>query len=138
MRTKTCTGCKLTFPIKQFSFDKNRPDGRCYYCKECYIINERRQRINYADRRAHLLLMRQYGISLEEFKQRALDQNSLCAICHKPDPEGERLSVDHDHITNKVRGLLCKPCNTMLGGAHDDILILKEGIEYLNQFKLSE
>lgn len=41
------------------------------------------------------------------------------------------LYIDHDHNTNKVRGLLCSNCNTALGKFKDDILILEEAIRYL-------
>ncbi len=46
-------------------------------------------------------------------------QRGRCAICgvHQ-DEMGERLAVDHDHATGKVRGLLCRPCNKSLG-AHE-------------------
>lgn len=131
MKTKTCTGCKLLLPLKQFSFDKNRSDGRCYYCKDCYIINERRQRVNYADRRTHLNLMRDFGISLDIFKQISKSQQDVCAICEKP--AESRLCVDHDHTTGRLRGLLCQPCNKMLAAACDNPEILNKGIEYLNR-----
>lgn len=49
-------------------------------------------------------------------------QKGLCAICNKPetkiDPQQGKpcvLAVDHDHVTNKVRALLCFRCNTNLG-----------------------
>lgn len=43
-------------------------------------------------------------------------QDGVCAVCHKPESrKGFRLSIDHDHITEKIRGLLCYRCNTCLG-----------------------
>ena len=45
--------------------------------------------------------------------------------------------VDHSHITNEVRGLLCSKCNSLLGMANDDIEILKKAIEYLKDKKTS-
>lgn len=45
------------------------------------------------------------------------DRKGLCDICGKPDDrkDGRRISVDHDHKTGKVRGLLCNGCNARLG-----------------------
>ncbi|KKN77041.1 hypothetical protein LCGC14_0363800 [marine sediment metagenome] len=41
------------------------------------------------------------------------DQDGVCAVC-KTEPDYE-LVVDHDHITGKVRALLCRPCNLKVG-----------------------
>ena len=57
-------------------------------------------------------------------------QNGVCAIC-KGKPKGERLAVDHVHGTEKVRGLLCGPCNRALGLFKDDPVRLAVAIEYL-------
>jgi hypothetical protein len=43
-------------------------------------------------------------------------QGGVCYACHQPEPvKGRRLSVDHDHSTGEVRGLLCSRCNPLLG-----------------------
>ncbi len=45
-------------------------------------------------------------------------QGGRCAICHTHQDElGMRLAVDHDHVSGKPRGLLCKGCNLALGMA---------------------
>lgn len=41
------------------------------------------------------------------------------------------LQVDHDHVTGKIRGLLCRGCNTALGHIYDDKERLIGLIEYL-------
>jgi len=63
-----------------------------------------------------------YGISIEDFEQMEVLQNSACAICGKipsldANAKGNQkvLHVDHDHKTSKVRGLLCSDCNRGLG-----------------------
>lgn len=42
-------------------------------------------------------------------------QGGTCAICDQPCASGRRLAVDHDHVTNRIRGLLCAKCNSCLG-----------------------
>ena len=58
---------------------------------------------------------RKYGITVERYEALLAEQNGLCAICNSPAKNGRRLSVDHDHETNEVRGLLCVSCNTGVG-----------------------
>ncbi len=58
-----------------------------------------------------------YGLSIEEFQERNIAQESKCAICRRIKP----LAVDHCHKTGKVRGLLCKKCNLALGYIDDTI-----------------
>lgn len=60
-------------------------------------------------------LMKQYGLTMAEYEVMLVRQNGVCAICQGPDPDGRDLAVDHSHETGRVRGLLCRSCNTMLG-----------------------
>jgi len=70
-----------------------------------------------------------YGLRDEDYEDAVEHQHGLCAIC------GERpskpLSIDHDHDTGELRGLLCDNCNHMLGHAKDNPKILRWGAEYL-------
>lgn len=60
-------------------------------------------------------------------------QNNQCAICEIDvlNTEGRRFAVDHDHITGKVRGLLCSKCNMGLGKFNDSPELIDAAIEYL-------
>jgi len=59
---------------------------------------------------------------------------SKCAICHKDIKIDARSTcVDHDHSTSKIRGILCRKCNLLLGHAEDNIEVLKSAITYLNK-----
>ena len=60
-------------------------------------------------------------------------KNNKCAICGREFNDKLKAFVDHDHITNKVRGLLCTHCNTLLGMSKDSIEILNKAIEYLQK-----
>jgi hypothetical protein len=82
--------------------------------------------------RADNIMRKQYGISLEEFNTLLEIQDNSCAICAKPlDSLRRRMNIDHDHDTNKVRGLLCTGCNTGLGHLGDNVEGLKKAIAYL-------
>lgn len=63
-------------------------------------------------------------------------QSGVCAICKSK----SKLNIDHDHITGKVRGLLCTGCNIVLGYAKDSSEILNSAASYLSaaQIKINE
>ena len=55
------------------------------------------------------------GIDDAEYARLLERQGGGCAICGNPPKEGgRRLHVDHNHRTNRVRGLLCFRCNRAL------------------------
>ena len=61
--------------------------------------------------RAAKIRQYKYGITEDEYTAMLEAQEGRCAICNLE----RKLVIDHDHKTGKVRGLLCKPCNAMLG-----------------------
>ncbi len=84
-------------------------------------------------------LKAKYGMSISEYDLLWEDQEGLCAICGQPETMKHqngsvlRLSVDHSHKTGKVRGLLCRQCNLMIGHAQDKPDILLKGAAYLGR-----
>jgi hypothetical protein len=70
-----------------------------------------------------------YGITLEEWEALCAAQGGCCAICHRE----RRLDVDHCHESGKVRGLLCRRCNLMLGQCGDDSDLLIKAADYLSR-----
>jgi hypothetical protein len=77
-------------------------------------------------------LLRNYKLTEEMYNTMLSNQLNLCALCHK-DFEGKTPTVDHDHKTGVVRGLIHRKCNSLLGYAGDDISILQLGIDYLQK-----
>ena len=77
----------------------------------------------------------QYGITTEQYSQMCNEQFFRCAICFGISSQNKRLSVDHCHETNLVRGLLCDSCNLGLGSFKDDISRLEGAIAYLREFE---
>lgn len=81
---------------------------------------------------------KRYGITLVEVKEMLLAQGSKCAICKKEiridGAKGrDKAVVDHCHNSSKVRGLLCTPCNLMIGYSYDNEEILQSAIDYLKE-----
>lgn len=98
--------------------------------------NGREWYLNNKERVKDLALQREFGITLEEYHNIMEKQNHRCAICGEPPEVDQRLfSVDHDHETGKVRGLLCRGCNVGIGNLKDDPEILMKAILYIKSFK---
>ena len=66
-------------------------------------------------KRRHTL--RRYGMTNADYDALLLSQDGKCAICKTDTPGKGRkfFDVDHNHITGKVRGLLCRVCNKYVG-----------------------
>ncbi len=124
---KTCACCKQTKALENFG--KNRcvkKDGLNIYCIDCARrkgIESRRKNPEagriYTATHKHIIraahLRREYGISLEEYNKIFLAQEGKCKLCSKHQNEcAVSLHVDHDHITGRVRGLLCVVCNSKI------------------------
>lgn len=98
---------------------------------------ERRAAVHKKYRAAHKLpgknwyLIKKFGISLDEYNSILDRQFGVCAICHGVEKTGRSLAVDHDHKTNRVRGLLCSKCNTAIGQIGDSPLIALNIASYL-------
>ena len=84
-----------------------------------------------------------YGLTAEMFYEMLERQGGVCAICGKPETKTrknseyvDRLSVEHDHRTNAVRGLVCCRCNSIMGFVDDDMNLLLRVVEYLRKHQL--
>ena len=76
---------------------------------------------------------KRYGLTRAQYAALLELQGGRCAICRRG-PEGsgkKRLTVDHDHRTGEVRGLLCNLCNVSLGSLRDDVQTARSLIVYL-------
>ena len=107
------------------NIDKVKETGRKY-----------RDRPGHKERVYNNNLMRMYGIDINRYNQILESQNYTCAICGSTEigtKHQKNFHVDHCHTTKKVRGLLCKSCNIMLGEAKDDPRIISRAIEYLER-----
>jgi len=130
--TKACTKCGVVKSLEDFYHHKN---GKLYAaCKRCHLDNTGRNAKNNPERRAEL----QWGyrgvrLTWMEYEQMLDEQDSSCAICKKACGSGRRLSVDHNHETGKVRGLLCLSCNQLVGKLENGTVPLRELLTYLKE-----
>lgn len=75
-------------------------------------------------------LQKLYGITARQYDYQLKLQKGGCALCGRK-PKARRLHVDHDHKTERVRGLLCYYCNRRVVGRHRDADLLEKVVKYL-------
>ena len=141
---KTCTVCKTEKPLDNFWLDRRCKNGLMARCKSCNTEQARvyraarpeREKAIYArtktkTRERHLV--RKYGVNLTDYAAMLSAQGGKCAICRASEEDQFKnvFHVDHCHATGKVRGLLCRGCNHMLGVVGDDPEILLRAVKYL-------
>lgn len=128
---KRCPDCGETKPLTDFPRNRKNKDGRHAYCKPCHNArgHETRQRLYGGSRHYHL--RRRYGISAAAADALLEEQEGVCAICRERPPA----HVDHDHLTGKVRGILCFGCNGGLGQFQVNRAWLAAAIDYLNRHR---
>lgn len=123
------------------------PDQRRYangLCKPCYqkewmaahpgyhgAWRRRRPRDTTAARGYRLRA--RFKMTLDEYDAMLAAQGGRCAACRTDQPGGRwaRFSVDHDHATGLVRGLLCLRCNRAVGLMLDDPVTARAIASYL-------
>lgn len=76
---------------------------------------------------------RTYKLAPGEYESMLESQHGVCGICCGLPPRGRLLSVDHDHKTGVVRGLLCDDCNHGIGRFRDDPRLMATAIAYLEK-----
>lgn len=129
---RRCTRCKLQKPLHA-DFYKTPTGTYRRICKACLMETnaERNEKPDAAHKRRQQHLRGLYGITAEEYELLLRAQGGVCAVCKKP-PRKRRLSVDHDHVTMRVRGLLCNYCNLRIIGKARDAELYRQAAEYLS------
>ena len=153
--TRRCTKCGETKPRTEFSRDKRRPDGCQSWCKLCKAVYQRKYNAEHKEQTAAYRrkyyaehpekirggsysrdyhLRHHYDISLATYNAMLKHQGGGCAICGKArDRDGKYLSVDHDHETGEIRGLLCSQCNHALGLLQESEELCLSAASYLHK-----
>jgi hypothetical protein len=134
---KICGSCNQKKSLIMFSSSPSRHSGVSGWCKEC---ENKHKRTTYQNRIRNSNL-KKYGLDQDSYEKLLEKQNNKCKICgidaeNAPGAGSSKvgvLCVDHDHLTSKVRGLLCSKCNTGLGLFFDDVTNLENAILYLKE-----
>lgn len=127
---RTCAQCGVYKPLNQFHNHKICLYGVESTCKACRLQKRREYSRKYPERIRDTDLRMRYGITIADYQAMYERQGGKCAICGTSE---EKLVVDHNHKTGKVRELLCHLCNAMIGCAREDIAILTAAVAYLHR-----
>lgn len=115
---KPCKGCgSVTRKV-------TAPGPRCATCHR-----ERKAALKGAAHARRIL--KTYGITYDQYWALYEAQGGVCYICERATGKTRRLAVDHDHKTGYVRGLLCKPCNSILAHLRDSLAAAHRVVDYL-------
>jgi hypothetical protein len=135
---KKCTKCGEQKPLSEFHKDKTAKMGIRSICKKCYSSFHANYYENNTkkvkEKNKKQWLKRKYNMEVTEFERIKTSQNSCCGICKTKLEDGHLVHVDHDHKTGKVRGILCRWCNTGLGNFKDSLSSLKSALSYLEKY----
>lgn len=160
--TKRCGKCEVWKPVDDFYRNKNSATGLASWCRDCMRSSRKadlrrgrkqspekwkayraRYHAKYPDRIKagyRKQNMRKYGVTIEWYEQKMLEQDGRCRICRQPETAVEKrtglakgLAVDHCHVSSKARGLLCTRCNTALGLLQDNPDLLRAAANYLEE-----
>jgi len=136
-----CTKCEQEKPSSEFY--KRTSYGLNRSCKDC----DKAYQKEYRQKNAHRLkakrrteadklrcnatrIKRVYGLEVYEFE--AMLKSSLnCGICGSEFTKDNPFCIDHCHVTEDVRGLLCRKCNLGIGNLNDNPSLLRKAISYL-------
>ncbi len=114
MKKMTCRLCQKKLPLTSFYLRSNINDKRQeWLCKSCAYFRK---------------VKKMYNMTEVEYIELYNKQNNVCAICKI---SYDKMCIDHDHTTLKVRGILCTKCNFGIGQLNDNIERLENAITYL-------
>ena len=152
--TKICSKCNIEKSYNYFNKNTKNRDGHSGKCKSCLIDYKKQYYIKnkkFVDeknsewfktnpdktsliKRRHVL--KKYGLTIKEYDEMVKSRNNKCDICFNSE-KGKNISdslcVDHCHKTGKIRGLLCRNCNSALGQFKDSLDNLQSAMLYLEK-----
>lgn len=128
---RMCNFCKIIKDISEYYVDYTRKDGVDINCKKCsnklkYKKNKDNPLYKKLTKKSYLKI--KFGITPEEYSILKEKSGGVCAICN----QNKELCLDHDHITGKIRSMLCSHCNMAVGLFEENPQYLLNAVDYLN------
>jgi hypothetical protein len=136
---KKCNICKSNKSFSEFSKSNSKKgDGYQYTCKPCNTLEKRKWYEANKDKNRNTKYLKKFGITLADAMSILKKQDGKCGICGLAIEMGSKTHLDHDHVTDQVRGFLCQKCNHGIGLFNDSTDVLQSAILYLNKHAKKE
>lgn len=137
--SKECHVCKERKSAEFFHRAASSRDGLTSRCISCdnKIREEQnsKKKLKLSTKQRINRIKKLYNISELHLSNMMDSRRGCCDICGGslivPEDNRGSYTIDHNHSTGEVRGLLCHDCNVMLGRAKDSPSILLAGYNYL-------
>ena len=153
-----CNSCSLWKPTDEFSDDSKTVTKKSGSCRPCVNKRSKNKPSRSPSRRREEYLkldkerlrvagrvkrIESYGITEDEYAALLEAQGGTCAICcnletrtHHMTGRPYELTIDHDHETGRVRGLLCSKCNRAIGALGDSHESIMRVVDYLKPWSV--
>jgi len=135
IRAKRCyQNHKKEYSAKSNQYNKNHRSLKTLYMQQYRAKNSEKIRLYSINSN----LMRSYGITMQQKEKIILNQNNKCLSCGTDLKQlaHKMIHIDHDHFTNKIRGVLCHNCNTTIGLLNEDLNMVDKIRIYIEKYCL--
>lgn len=131
---KKCSKCKIDREDSDFN-----SDPRCRFCNNLRTRKYKKDNPHKVNDSNRIARYKKFGLTKEAYEKLLKDQDGKCAVCKEVETEADAkgrikmLAVDHCHITNRIRGLLCAACNKAEGLLKSDVQRILALADYLTR-----
>jgi murein L,D-transpeptidase YafK len=148
---KECKRCGKTKALSEF-YKALHKEARCRKCvsemrKQTYLRDREKTlkrvakyRNEYPEKIRDTKLKQAYGVGINYFNAKLKEQGGVCGGCRRSVKNIWRgqevnMALDHDHKTNKPRGVLCMKCNRALGLLEENQEFILSLLEYIRKYQ---
>lgn len=131
-----CGTCQAFVDEDLFGWDTSRNQPK-RTCRPCIAEQAKAYRRRHRERINKAKTAKKFGLTIEQWDALYEEQGGRCTLCGNGRGNYHELSVDHDHDTGKIRGLLCGPCNMGIGQLRDDPELLERAAMYIREHKVN-
>ncbi len=130
VENKICNKCKENKDRYCFYIHDEAKDGLRASCKECYSKASKEYNCRNVKKNFYCQIKRKYNLEEEKYLSMLNKQDGKCFLCGG----NERICIDHNHNTGKIRKLLCSSCNSAIGLFKENIEVIRNAALYLEEF----